>query len=183
MTDLARIDVVAVEADTPSRVALYKALQGAGVRRIRLATGIEHAVALAGASRPDIVVTGLDLPDGSGFMLAARLREQAPAREAAAPAKDLYGIDASAASGFAGDLDELLGGTSKTASAGDQRSASTGGNVPVIVALSKPTREIVTEARDMGVAGIVLKPIAPAEFGLRLKAALKPKERETVWSL
>lgn len=166
MMHLATIDVVAVDSDQNGRQTLFSALRSAGVRRVRLATSAEHATALVSHQKPTLLITAQSLADGSGMALAATLKAQAAML--AASRKEKYGLDLNGASAFVGDLDELLSDAPKTMA--DIVAARP---IPVLLVTARPTHDLVAQAREAGIVGILVKPFTQADFSLRLKAVLR----------
>ncbi len=180
MVDLAKIDVLVVDDDNFHRQLIYKSLQTVGVRRIRLATSVDHALALINVTAPDLILTDQHMPGGTGIDLARRLLEKQLFDNPEASANKKYGIDATAASGFAGDLDELLG---DMPTATPQKKLPKDKPIPIVLVTSRPTRELVEDARSANIAGLLVKPFKPAELATRLKAALRFAGREEEWSI
>lgn len=166
MMHLATIDVVAVDSDQNGRQTLFSALRSAGVRRVRLATSAEHAIALISHQKPALLITSHLLSDGSGMALAATLKAQAAALAAAR--KEKYGLDIAGASAFVGDLDELLSDAPKAVA--DMIATRP---IPTVLVTARPTHDLVAQAREAGIVGILVKPFTQADFSLRLKAVLR----------
>lgn len=179
MVDLAKIDIIAVDDDNLHRQLIYKSLQLVGVRRIRLATSADHAMALINVSAPDLLLTDMNMPGGSGLDLARRIVEKQLFDNGGPSATKKYGLDAEAASGFAGDLDELLGDTPVS----NVNTLPRGKQIPIVLITGRPTHDLVNEARAANIAGILVKPFKPVDLATRLKAALRFAGRQEEWSL
>lgn len=165
------LDIVAIEGTPEARRDLYAALRAAGIARIRLATTVEHARALASATRPDVIIVDIGVQRRERMSLDAVVRELNPVKEKQAEEPDTaskYGLDSSSVSGFAGDLDELLG---DGPAAGGGGSGGGGAPIPIMLLCEKPTMNIVELARSIGITGILLKPLEPRSVSARIKAA------------
>lgn len=96
-------DVLVVEAEDLTRRLLGARLTDAGHRVRAVATAAQACELLARAGCPDVLVTDVSLPDGSGLELAARLRAEPGAGDL-----PVIVLGASAGDGAAG---ETAGGT------------------------------------------------------------------------
>jgi AmiR/NasT family two-component response regulator len=164
------LDVVVLDGTPEARREVYAALRLAGIARIRLATSIEHARALACACRPDVIVVDIGVQRRERLSLDAVVRQLNPVDEAKADEPDAaskYGLDTSSVSGFAGDLDELLG----DGPAGGGGSSGGGAPIPIMLSCDKPTMSVVELAKSSGITGILVKPFEPKVTAARLKAA------------
>jgi hypothetical protein len=168
MFDLSRLDVVALCVRAAGRVPRYQLLHAAGVRRIRLATDIQHARALMRVSAADfLILDTADLGD-TWAATAMELSEPPAVVEEAAVDSSRYGLDSSATSAFAGDLDELLGDSPVSKATGRRAGAS-----PLLLTTPRPTVELVQHATMLGAAGVIVTPVEPQMFAQRMRAILR----------
>lgn len=175
MSEIDSFEIVALEANPASRFTLYQALTTVGVRKVRLATSVQHALALISILHPHIVL--LDADDSGDWPgLVARVRSAVEPKDQ--PAKDnAYGITATDT--FAGDLDELLGDGPTSSMPKGKPIAQL---LTVVLMTARPTQDVVHRARSMGIAGILIKPLSANTLAARLKAAVRASERGT-WSI
>lgn len=79
--DRARVSILLVEDDPVVRARLSRGLREAGEFDVREAESLAHGRAEVAAAVPRVLLTDLDLPDGSGASLIAEVRRDHPATE------------------------------------------------------------------------------------------------------
>lgn len=72
------VRVLLIDDDGGLRAELRTLLEDGGYRVVGEASGGREGIALVGVQQPDLVITDLKMPDGSGLDVAAALAGQVP---------------------------------------------------------------------------------------------------------